>query len=278
MCGIVAVVRRPTDRTPPSLSELAAELRRATGHLDEAFRAGPPAGPLAEASAHVEAVDAALRGVPGVRALIDDPAGVGRPRPPSSRRSRTCSPGSKPASTPTARWTPTSSRRSTPRWSGRRTRCGRWPGTGSAPVARSRRSPPAPSRRRRSRGSPRCRSRFSAIDRLEVPGPRLRRAPPLRPGPRPGPREAETSRRCASAADPLFRSGAVRTPDGALSFVYKAAAEIGELGDNVARCAARSPNDPLLHRALDNATRASWCSATRAGRASGSSPKRTRTR
>src|SRR5262249_1993040 len=34
------------------------------------------------------------------------------------------------------------------------------------------------------------------------------------------------------AADPLFRSGAVRTPNGMLSFVYKAAAEIGELGDN----------------------------------------------
>ncbi len=76
MCGIVAVVRRPSDRTPPSLGELAAELRRASGHLDEAFRAARPAGALDEASAHVEAVDAALRGVPGVRALIDDPAGV----------------------------------------------------------------------------------------------------------------------------------------------------------------------------------------------------------
>ncbi len=35
-------------------------------------------------------------------------------------------------------------------------------------------------------------------------------------------------------ADPLFTDGAVRTPDGQLSFVYKAAAEIGELGDNTA--------------------------------------------
>src|ERR1700712_1918596 len=76
MCGIVAVVRRPTDRTPPSLTELAAELRRASGHFQDAFDGGAPAGPLAEASAHVEAVDAALRGVAGVRALIDDPSGV----------------------------------------------------------------------------------------------------------------------------------------------------------------------------------------------------------
>ena len=36
----------------------------------------------------------------------------------------------------------------------------------------------------------------------------------------------------ARAADPLFGSLAVRTPEGHLSLVYKAAAEIGELGDN----------------------------------------------
>jgi glucosamine--fructose-6-phosphate aminotransferase (isomerizing) len=36
----------------------------------------------------------------------------------------------------------------------------------------------------------------------------------------------------ARAADPLFGDGSVRTPDGHLVFVYKAAAEIGELGDN----------------------------------------------
>ena len=36
------------------------------------------------------------------------------------------------------------------------------------------------------------------------------------------------------ADDHLFRSRSVRTPEGHLSFVYKAAAEIGELGDNTA--------------------------------------------
>src|ERR687892_1272387 len=52
------------------------------------------------------------------------------------------------------------------------------------------------------------------------------------------------------ADDPLFRSGAVRVVDGCLSFVYKAAAEIGELGDNtrVLREAVRS--DELLRLAL----------------------------
>jgi glucosamine--fructose-6-phosphate aminotransferase (isomerizing) len=51
--------------------------------------------------------------------------------------------------------------------------------------------------------------------------------------------------------DGLFTAGTVRvTPDGHLSFVYKAAAEIGELGDNTAALRAAIADDPLLHRAL----------------------------
>jgi glutamine---fructose-6-phosphate transaminase (isomerizing) len=52
------------------------------------------------------------------------------------------------------------------------------------------------------------------------------------------------------ASDPLFRSGTVRVVDGCLSFVYKAAAEIGELGDNtrVLRDALRA--DDLLRLAV----------------------------
>jgi glutamine---fructose-6-phosphate transaminase (isomerizing) len=52
------------------------------------------------------------------------------------------------------------------------------------------------------------------------------------------------------AADPLFRSRAVRTPDGHLCFVYKAAAEIGELGDNTAAMRAEITADELLRLAL----------------------------
>src|SRR3954471_11351676 len=52
------------------------------------------------------------------------------------------------------------------------------------------------------------------------------------------------------ATDPLFRSGAVRTPDGSLSFVYKAAAEIGELGDNTRALRAAVAADELLHLAV----------------------------
>ena len=52
------------------------------------------------------------------------------------------------------------------------------------------------------------------------------------------------------ADDELFTSGAVRVVDRVLSFVYKAAAEIGELGDNTRALRAAMTNDRLLHLAL----------------------------
>jgi len=50
--------------------------------------------------------------------------------------------------------------------------------------------------------------------------------------------------------DPLFTSMAVRAADGCLSIVYKASAEIGELGDNVAALRRALSTDGLLARAL----------------------------
>ncbi len=50
--------------------------------------------------------------------------------------------------------------------------------------------------------------------------------------------------------DPLFTSLAVRVPEGCLSLVYKAAAEIGELGDNVRTLRRAIRADPLLAMAL----------------------------
>lgn len=51
--------------------------------------------------------------------------------------------------------------------------------------------------------------------------------------------------------DPLFVDGAVRvTAEGHLSFIYKAAAEIGELGDNTRVLRRAIADDALLHRAL----------------------------
>ena len=50
--------------------------------------------------------------------------------------------------------------------------------------------------------------------------------------------------------DPLFQSGSVRVAGDRLGFVYKAAAEIGELGDNVKALRAAVNGDALLRLAL----------------------------
>ena len=65
-------------------------------------------------------------------------------------------------------------------------------------------------------------------------------------------------------ADPLFQSGSVRVAGGCLSFVYKAAAEIGELGDNTRALRAAIRSDELLRLALSAPTaRASVLGHTR---------------
>lgn len=58
----------------------------------------------------------------------------------------------------------------------------------------------------------------------------------------------------ARSQDPNFGSGSVRVVDGVLSIVYKTAAEIGELGDNTAVIRAAFANDQLLRAALANDT------------------------
>ena len=51
-------------------------------------------------------------------------------------------------------------------------------------------------------------------------------------------------------ADPLFCSGSIREQDGVLGFAYKAAAEVGELGDNTRAIRDEIRADELLHAAL----------------------------
>ena len=56
------------------------------------------------------------------------------------------------------------------------------------------------------------------------------------------------------SADPLFQNGSVRVAGECLGFVYKAAAEIGELGDNVRALRAAAQADSLLRQALSQPT------------------------
>src|SRR2546421_10514912 len=66
MCGIVAVVRRPSRRTPPTPGDLTAELDACLAAL------GAGIDRLDEAADRAEQLDRLLHGVAGVRALLGD--------------------------------------------------------------------------------------------------------------------------------------------------------------------------------------------------------------
>ncbi len=92
---------------------------------------------------------------------------------------------------------------------------------------------------------------LSAIDRLEVRGRDSAGLHVLVRGHGLDVTSAAVTRMLAErASDPLFRSGAVRAVDGCLSFVYKAAAEIGELGDNTRALRDAVRSDELLRLAV----------------------------
>ena len=92
----------------------------------------------------------------------------------------------------------------------------------------------------------------SSIDRLEVRGRDSAGVHVLVTGP--GLDQVCAGSEAAGRADPLFRSRAVRVlPESdQVAFVYKAAAEIGELGDNVAALRHAVSTDALLAAALSS--------------------------
>ena len=92
---------------------------------------------------------------------------------------------------------------------------------------------------------------LSALDRLEVRGRDSAGLAHARHRPRSRSRRPDVARLIAARRDdPLFTSGSVRVTDGHLAFVYKAAAEIGELGDNTARLRAQIAADEFLRLAV----------------------------
>ena len=94
---------------------------------------------------------------------------------------------------------------------------------------------------------------LSALDRLEVRGRDSAGLHVLISGHSLDPAAPAVAAALAErAADPLFRSGSVRWADNSLSFVYKAAAEIGELGDNTAVLRDAIAADDLLAAAVDS--------------------------
>ena len=73
MCGIIAVVRRSTDRQPPTAGEIIEPLAAAGRDLDAIDPTVDDPVALAAIAAQVAVVDRRLRGAAGVAALVADP-------------------------------------------------------------------------------------------------------------------------------------------------------------------------------------------------------------
>jgi len=261
VCGIIAVLRRPSDRALPDLPGLAAELVTARGHLTAALTAVEAgdgalgAAHLRDAAEHAAAVDAALRGVPGATALLADRRGAVRVRddaealgPLLARLEAALDAGAVDAddvepvnealvAAKDAAWAVARDRlRTADAIHG--LLAGLDPASHHPAIA----------------GFHSVQVALSAIDRLEVRG---RDSAGLHLHVRghgldladPAVRRRIDDR----SADPLLRNRSVRAVGDALAFVYKAAAEIGELGDNVAALRAAITDDDLLHLALAGA-------------------------
>jgi glucosamine--fructose-6-phosphate aminotransferase (isomerizing) len=254
MCGIFGVVRRRATRRPPDLSTLVGTLDGVHERL--AGWSGDLAS-LEGAASALAAADAALRGVPGVAALLGDPAGtraleeraaaIGAQMGDIERRLDAGEDHRDSAELELVNAALLGAR--DPLWAIRHDRfrtaaavgdlAGADPSAGALETFTS------------------VQLALSALDRLEVRG---RDSAGLHLMVRDHGLDLDDpvlrARIDARAADPLFESGAVRTPDGTLVFVYKAAAEIGDLGDNTRRLRATIRDDDLLHDALaaDSAT------------------------
>ncbi|MGI8757967.1 MAG: SIS domain-containing protein [Acidimicrobiales bacterium] len=248
MCGIIAVVRRPSEQAPPAPPELRAAVVEAASAL--AVRHNPVAA-MEAASTALERLDRLLGGAPGLRCLIAHPgvaaelaAAAGRFEAETERLDHDIDSGALDLSGRALEACNVALvRLKDAVWAVGRDRLG-----AARAVADLTGPDPGPAAVE-AMGS--VQIALSALDRLEVRGRDSAGLHLLVDDhgldlERPEIAELVASR----AADPLFTSGAVRTPLGCLSLVYKAAAEIGELGDNTRALRHAVRSDALLRRAL----------------------------
>ncbi len=252
MCGIIGVVRRPATRPAPQLALLLARLDAERSQLSDWDGS---LDPLLDAAATLAELNATLAGVPGVRALIDDPRGTDALGECAQQtltvvdaierrldHGEQLLTGARVEDLNAALLAVRD-----PLWAIRHDRIR----NAHAVCDLAGPSPSAAA----IEGFASVQVALSALDRLEVRGRDSAGLHLLVRGHTHDLADESTRRKIdARAADPLFGSGSVRTPDGMLAFVYKAAAEIGELGDNTRHLRNLIRADELLHETLDAAT------------------------
>lgn len=241
MCGIVALVSRPASREVPTAAEIVAR-------LDAAVRSRTDLG---RATAILAEVDDLLKGVPGVRALIDQRQLVAAIDERLSRFDDVMAEREAVLDTVDPESLEVGARELGALrdviWSIRRDRLR----TATEVAALTGRDGSVGA----VAGYLMVQQAFSILDRLEVRGRDsagvhlfvwnhdLRVDDP-----------ALVAALAERSRDPLFQNRSIRWIDtergGVLSFVYKAAAEIGELGDNTRALRRAVVEDELLRRAL----------------------------
>jgi glucosamine--fructose-6-phosphate aminotransferase (isomerizing) len=245
MCGIIGIVSRPPTRATPDAADLMAGLDLAL----ETILASP--ADVVGATAHASAVDMALRGLPGVLALVGhvdlvaaltarldrlDAAAADIERRLDSNADQLDADTLERANAELialkdALWAIGSDRIRTAR---------------EVEALAGRDAPRSALAAYLS-----VQQAFSAIDRLEVRGRDSAGlhvfvwAHDIEP-------DVLATLVADRGTDPLFQSGAVVQAGECLSFVYKAAAEIGELGDNTAALRRALSADALLRRAVQS--------------------------
>ncbi|WP_419924604.1 SIS domain-containing protein [Candidatus Poriferisocius sp.] len=250
MCGIVAVVRRYSQRVPPTSAEVLDLLSPVVGHLRDLGCADDLAGRIGAAADNLTRADRLLHGTAGLQSLLREKPLRATIRSALNEIERLIAgletdldlSGGERASEAVnaalidlkdAVWAIGNDRLNT-----------------ADAVAKL--AGPAPSNAALASFSS-VQIALSALDRLEVRG---RDSAGLHIMVSGHGLDASTPAVAAAvaerAADPLFRTGSVRWADNALSFVYKAAAEIGELGDNTAALRNAIADDELLAAAVDS--------------------------
>jgi glucosamine--fructose-6-phosphate aminotransferase (isomerizing) len=246
MCGIIAVLSRPATRPAPDGDWLAERVATAAGLVPDP-NAGDLVPRLVDAAAVLEEIDRALRGVPGVQALVESPTtvdtlrnGVGKVDEGIAALERWAdSPACTLGGEELEAFNEGVIRLKDASWAIGRDRLRTveavvdLAGSGAGPAALA--------------GMHAVQVALSGIDRLEVRG---RDSAGLHVLVESHGLNVESLPQRGRMDDPLFTSMAVRTPEGHLAFVYKAAAEIGELGDNTRALRAAIRDDELLHLAL----------------------------
>ncbi len=250
MCGIVAVVRRDSQRVPPTSAEVLDLLSPVVVSLRDLRSTGDLAGGIGAAAASLTQADRLLQGTAGLQALLVEKTLRATIRATVSEIDRLIgaleadldqSAGERASEAVNAAliemkdavWAISNDRLNTA--DAVADLAGPAAGQAALAVFSS------------------VQVALSALDRLEVRGRDSAGLHLLVSGHGLDPTTPAVAAALAErSADPLFRSGSVRWAEGCLSFIYKAAAEIGELGDNTAALRAAIAADELLAAAVED--------------------------